>query len=88
VPGGVYHQPRCHDRERGLPILVRQAGATTTSLQWVVDAYNLVFAALVLVAGSLSDRLGRKGMLLTGLGVFGAASLAGSLCTTTHQPVA
>jgi Major Facilitator Superfamily len=57
-----------------LPALVRQAGATTTDLQWVVDAYNLVFAALVLVAGSLSDRLGRKGMLLAGLGVFGAAS--------------
>src|SRR5262245_32134504 len=42
-----------------LPTLVRQLGATTTGLQWVVDAYNLVFAALVLVAGSLSDRLGR-----------------------------
>jgi EmrB/QacA subfamily drug resistance transporter len=68
-----------------LPALVRQTGATTTDLQWVVDAYNLVFAALVLVAGSLSDRLGRKGMLLSGLGVFGAASLAGSLCATSHQ---
>src|SRR6266571_4538968 len=68
-----------------LPTLVRQAGATTTSLQWVVDAYNLVFPALVLAAGSMSDRLGRKGMLLAGLGVFGAASLAGSLCTTAHQ---
>jgi EmrB/QacA subfamily drug resistance transporter len=68
-----------------LPTLVRQTGATTTDLQWVVDAYNLVFAALVLVAGSMSDRLGRKGMLLAGLAVFGAASLAGSLCTTAHQ---
>jgi len=68
-----------------LPSLVRQAGATTTDLQWVVDAYNLAFAALVLVAGSLSDRLGRKGMLLAGLGLFGAASLAGSLVTSTHQ---
>jgi len=61
-----------------LPDLVRQIGATATDLQWVVDAYNLVFAALVLVAGSLSDRMGRKGMLLAGLGVFGAASLLGS----------
>ena len=42
-----------------LPTLVRQLGASTTDLQWVVDAYNLVFAALVLAAGSLSDRLGR-----------------------------
>ena len=49
-----------------LPALVRQIGATTTGLQWVVDAYNLVFAALVLAAGSLGDRLGRKGMLLAG----------------------
>jgi EmrB/QacA subfamily drug resistance transporter len=68
-----------------LPSLIRQTGATTTDLQWVVDAYNLVFAALVLVAGSLSDRLGRKGMLLAGLGVFGVASLAGSLASSTGQ---
>ena len=62
-----------------LPTLVVRINATTTDLQWVVDAYNLVFAALVLAAGSLSDRLGRKGMLLSGLGVFGAASLVGSV---------
>src|SRR5580693_2543286 len=68
-----------------LPALVRQTGATTTNLQWVVDAYNLVFAALVLAAGSMSDRLGRKGMLLAGLGVFSAASLAGSLAHSTGQ---
>src|SRR5499425_419440 len=71
-----------------LPALVRQTGATTTDLQWVVDAYNLVFAALVLAAGSLSDRLGRKGMLLAGLGVFGAASLAGAFAATTGQLIA
>jgi MFS family permease len=68
-----------------LPALVRQTGATTTDLQWVVDAYNLVFAALILAAGSMSDRLGRKGMLLAGLGVFGAASLARSLATSTRE---
>jgi EmrB/QacA subfamily drug resistance transporter len=71
-----------------LPALVRQIGATTTGLQWVVDAYNLVFAALVLAAGSLGDRLGRKGMLLAGLAVFGAASLAGSFATTVSQLIA
>src|SRR6266478_102978 len=59
-----------------LPSLVRELGATTTSLQWVVDAYTLVFAALILAAGSFSDRVGRKGVLLVGLGVFGAGSLA------------
>ncbi len=52
-----------------LPALVRQLHATTTQLQWVVDAYNLVFAALLLTVGSLSDRFGRKGMLLAGLAV-------------------
>src|SRR3984885_3361601 len=57
-----------------LPTLVRELGATTTQLQWVVDAYNLVFAALLLTCGTLSDRLGRKGMLLAGLAVFGLAS--------------
>ena len=68
-----------------LPALVRQTGATTTDLQWVVDAYNLTFAALLLAAGSLSDRLGRKGMLLAGIGVFSAASLAGSFATSAGQ---
>jgi EmrB/QacA subfamily drug resistance transporter len=68
-----------------LPDLVRQTGATTTDLQWVVDAYNLVFGALMLVAGSLSDRLGRKGMLLAGIGVFGASSLAGSFATSAGE---
>ena len=40
-------------------------------LLWVVDSFNLVFAALLLTFGSLSDRFGRKGMLLAGLAVFG-----------------
>src|SRR5438105_9338875 len=71
-----------------LPSLVRELGATTTNLQWVVDAYSLVFAALILAAGSLSDRVGRKGMLLAGLGVFAAGSLAGSLVHTPHELIA
>ena len=50
-----------------LPTLTRELHATTSQLQWVVDAYNLVFAALLLVSGNLSDRLGRKGMLVAGL---------------------
>jgi EmrB/QacA subfamily drug resistance transporter len=71
-----------------LPSLVRELGATTTSLQWVVDAYTLVFAALILAAGSLSDRVGRKGVLMLGLGIFGAGSLAGSLATSSEQLIA
>jgi len=54
----------------------------------VVDAYSLVFAALVLAAGSLSDRQGRKGMLLIGLGVFAAGSVAGALAGTTSELIA
>src|SRR4051812_8493290 len=71
-----------------LPSLVRELGATTTSLQWVVDAYTLVFAALILAAGSLSDRVGRKGVLLLGLAVFGAGSLAGAFASTPNQLIA
>ena len=71
-----------------LPALVRELHATTTQLLWVVDSFNLVFAALLLTFGSLSDRFGRKGMLLTGLAVFGAASLAGGFTTDPAQLIA
>ena len=43
-----------------LPTLVRDLGASTSQLQWIVDAYTLVFAGLLLTAGSLSDRYGRR----------------------------
>jgi EmrB/QacA subfamily drug resistance transporter len=65
-----------------LPTLVTDLGATNRQLQWIVDAYNLLFAALVLAAGSIGDRRGRLGMLVSGLGVFGVGSLASALCTT------
>ena len=71
-----------------LPSLVRQLGATTTSLQWVVDAYTLVFASLILAAGSLSDRLGRKGVLLGGLAIFAAGSLGASFGRTPGELIA
>jgi EmrB/QacA subfamily drug resistance transporter len=71
-----------------LPTLSRDLHATTSQLQWVVDTYNLVFAALLLVSGNLSDRLGRKGMLVTGLGVFALASAAGGLTNTTGELIA
>jgi EmrB/QacA subfamily drug resistance transporter len=68
-----------------LPSLVRRLHASTTDLEWIVDSYNLAFAALVLAAGSLGDRFGRRGMLVAGLAVFGAASLAGAAATDTAQ---
>ena len=61
-----------------LPTLVRELGATTTDLLWIVDAFNLAFAALVLAAGSLSDRFGRRSSLLLGLTLFAVASLVGA----------
>jgi EmrB/QacA subfamily drug resistance transporter len=71
-----------------LPAMVRELHATTTQLQWVVDSFNLVFAALLLTFGSLSDRFGRKGMLMAGLAVFGAASLAGGFTSSPAQLIA
>src|SRR3954453_24255368 len=71
-----------------LPTLVRELHASNSQLQWVVDAYSLVFAALILAAGSLSDRLGRKGFLLAGLTVFGIASILGGLTSTAGQLIA
>ncbi|MGN6166567.1 MAG: MFS transporter [Solirubrobacteraceae bacterium] len=71
-----------------LPTLVRELHASDSQLQWVVDAFNLLFAGSVLAAGSLSDRFGRKGMLLAGLSVFGLASLAGGLTASPGQLIA
>jgi EmrB/QacA subfamily drug resistance transporter len=71
-----------------LPTLVRELNASTRQLQWIVDSYNLVFAALVLAAGSISDRVGRKGALLTGLGIFGAGSLLGSRASSPGELIA
>ena len=57
-----------------LPTLVRELDAELSELQWVVDAYTLVFAGLLLLGGALGDRYGRRRMLLAGLVVFGLAS--------------
>jgi EmrB/QacA subfamily drug resistance transporter len=71
-----------------LPTLVRNLHASTIQLEWIVDAYNLMFAAFVLAAGNLGDRVGRKGVLLAGLVVFGAASFAGGLGSSPGQLIA
>ncbi|MFF0488542.1 DHA2 family efflux MFS transporter permease subunit [Nocardia sp. NPDC004068] len=71
-----------------LPTLTRALDTDTAQLQWVVDAYNLVFAALLLTSGSLSDRFGRKGMLLAGLAVLGAASYVGGFANSSGELIA
>lgn len=68
-----------------LPSLTRELGASTRDLQWIVDAYNLAFAGLVLAAGSLGDRFGRRPALLIGLVGFAAASAAGTFCNSPGQ---
>ncbi|MCU1485467.1 MAG: putative integral rane efflux protein [Actinomycetia bacterium] len=61
-----------------LPTLVRDLDASTSQLQWIVDAYTLVFAGFLLTGGSLGDRFGRKHTMSLGLVVFAAASAAGA----------
>ena len=63
-----------------LPSLATELGATNRQLQWIVDAYLLVFTGLLLAAGGLGDRFGRKRVLMAGLAVFGATSaISGSV---------
>jgi EmrB/QacA subfamily drug resistance transporter len=59
-----------------LPTLARDLHAGTASLQWIIDAYTLVYASMLLTTGSLGDRFGRKGALSLGLVIFGIGSLA------------
>jgi EmrB/QacA subfamily drug resistance transporter len=64
-----------------LPSIQEDLNATFTDLQWVVDAYTLSLAALVLTAGVLADRLGRRRVFATGLAIFTVASLLAGLAT-------
>src|SRR3954449_8769118 len=59
-----------------LPNLQEEFDASTSTLQWIVDSYLLVFAGLLLTMGTLGDRFGRKRALQSGLVLFGGASLA------------
>ncbi|RJO75207.1 MFS transporter [Nocardia panacis] len=70
-----------------IPSLIRELGATPSDIQWILDAYVLVFAGLVLTAGSLSDRFGRRRTLVIGLAVFGVASLGAVLATESWQVI-
>jgi EmrB/QacA subfamily drug resistance transporter len=71
-----------------LPTLVRRLGATTTQLQWIVDAYVIVVAGLVLVSGSVADRIGRRRVLLTGLVLFAAGSAWAALSGSVSMLIA
>jgi EmrB/QacA subfamily drug resistance transporter len=68
-----------------LPTLSEQLGATTSNLQWIVDAYTLVFSALLLAFGYFGDRNGRRLALQAGLVVFAITSGLAALSQTTEQ---
>lgn len=71
-----------------LPSIARDLHATSSQLQWTVDAYAVVFAGLLLVAGSLGDRLGRKWVFLVGLAVFAAGSSASAFSDSPSRLIA
>ncbi|MCZ4067400.1 DHA2 family efflux MFS transporter permease subunit [Microbacterium sp. H37-C3] len=65
-----------------VPSIVDDLGITSTQVQWVQEAYTLVFASLLLVFGSVADRVGRRRMLLTGVVVFALASVGAALASS------
>jgi EmrB/QacA subfamily drug resistance transporter len=71
-----------------LPTLQEDLGASSTQLQWIVDAYAIVFAGLLLPAGALGDRFGRKGALQLGLATVGLASLLSTFVDSPNQLIA
>ncbi|KRF20618.1 MFS transporter [Nocardioides sp. Soil797] len=68
-----------------LPTIGRDLGSGTTALQWVTGAYSLTFGGLLLTAGSMADRLGRRRVLLVGLAAFGLISMAVMAVETTGE---
>lgn len=71
-----------------LPTLQRELHATTNELQWIVDAYILVFAGLLLTGGTLGDKFGRKGALFIGLAIMGGASALSAMADDAGQLIA
>ncbi len=71
-----------------IPTVQRDLHASNSQLQWMVDSYTLVFAGLLLTAGSLGDRFGRRGALQLGLTVFGVGSVLSAMAGTSNQLIA
>ncbi|MSX32844.1 MAG: DHA2 family efflux MFS transporter permease subunit, partial [Actinobacteria bacterium] len=67
-----------------IPTIVRDLGVTQSQIQWIIDSYTLVFAGLLLTAGSLGDRFGRRGALQIGLILFGLGSLGATFVATAN----
>jgi EmrB/QacA subfamily drug resistance transporter len=71
-----------------LPDMAAETGATLTQITWIVDAYTVVFAGLLFLAGALGDRYGRRRLLLIGLVVFGIAASLGLVTSDPTQLIA
>ena len=71
-----------------LPTIVRDLGASGSDLQWILDSYIIVFASLLLIAGALGDKYGRKGALTVGLILFGAFSGLAAFATSPEMLIA
>lgn len=71
-----------------IPSLTSELHATTTDIQWMINAYSLVQSGLLLTAGNAADRYGRKKLLAVGLALFGLGSLAAGLADSTAQLIA
>jgi EmrB/QacA subfamily drug resistance transporter len=71
-----------------LPSMERELSASQSQQEWMLDAYTLTFAGFMFAAGVTGDRFGRKRLMLIGLGVFGASSLACALATTPYLVIA
>ncbi|MBV9410553.1 MAG: MFS transporter, partial [Acidimicrobiia bacterium] len=71
-----------------LPFIAKDLKANTTSLQWIVDIYNIVLAGLLLLGGGLADRFGRKKIFLTGYTIFGLACVLAAFSSSTGALIA
>lgn len=71
-----------------LPTIREDLEASSSELQWIVDSYLLVFAGLLLAAGTLGDRFGRKRALFTGLGIFGLGSFLAATSGSSTELIA
>src|SRR3954465_1794171 len=70
-----------------LPTLQRRFDASPSTLQWMLDAYLLVFSGLLLVFGTLGDRFGRKLALQSGITIFGLASLSAMIADSSAEVI-
>ncbi len=71
-----------------LPTLARQVHSSVSDLQWIVNAYTLVYAGLVITAGNVGDRYGRKGVLFGGMALFGLGSAMSAWSTSSGELIA